>query len=207
MSCVSFIYLGIFCNFVAGNSDNYVSSERNDSLILLVDVDTGVDDAMALALAVTSPNVSIEVITVVAGNTNLSNAYNNTLRALHVLNQTKIPVYKGADRPIDGHWDYEEVYFGADNFGNVSSKYPMGNNSAEDPNTYGYLKMMELIKNRSDCSLTLMMLAPLTNLAIALLVEPTLTQKLKAIYILGGNKCVKAQIKDPEGVDGRYDVA
>ncbi|XP_077508365.1 nucleoside hydrolase-like [Amblyomma americanum] len=155
-------------------------------LKLLLDVDTGVDDALAITMAATSADVCLEAITVVAGNTNLSTAYDNTLRVLRVINRTDIPVYKGADRPIDGLWDYEETYFGPDNFGNASSLYPMGPNAAPDPGTYGYLKMIELIKN-SPKELTLVLLAPLTNLAIALLVEPHLTQNVSAIYILGGN--------------------
>ncbi|KAH6942369.1 hypothetical protein HPB50_004221 [Hyalomma asiaticum] len=155
-------------------------------LRLLMDVDTGVDDAMAITFAGTSPNFCLLAITVVAGNTNLSNAYNNTLRVLKQINRTDVPVYKGADRPIDGFWEYEAVYFGEDNFGNVGHRYEMGNNSAGDVHDYGYMKMLEFMRNSSG-DLTLMMLGPLTNLAIALLVEPNITQNVKAIYILGGN--------------------
>lgn len=164
-----------------------LSGENDAQLIqLLMDVDTGVDDAMAITFAGTSPNVCLRAITVVAGNTNLSNAYNNTLRVLKQINRTDVPVYKGADRPIDGFWNYEAVYFGEDNFGNAGGLYEMGNNSAGDIHQYGYVKMIELIKNHTN-QLTLMMLGPLTNLAIALLVEPNITQQVKAIYILGGN--------------------
>uniref|UniRef100_G3MR71 Inosine/uridine-preferring nucleoside hydrolase domain-containing protein n=1 Tax=Amblyomma maculatum TaxID=34609 RepID=G3MR71_AMBMU len=152
---------------------------------LLLDVDTGVDDAMAIILAASTPHVCIKAITVVAGNTNLSNAYNNTLRVLNVINRTDIPVYKGADRPIDGFWDYEEIYFGPDNFGNASSLYPMGNNVTQDLDKYGYMQMIEIIKNNPK-NITLVLLGPLTNLAIALLVEPRLTVNVSAIYILGG---------------------
>ncbi|KAL1428695.1 hypothetical protein MTO96_003039 [Rhipicephalus appendiculatus] len=158
-----------------------------------MDVDTGVDDAMAITFAGTSPNVCLEAITVVAGNTNLSNAYNNTLRVLKQINRTDVPVYKGADRPIDGFWNYEAVYFGEDNFGNAGHLYEMGDNSAGDIHQYGYVKMMELIKNQTN-QLTLLMLGPLTNLAIALLVEPNITQQVKAIYILGGNIYGKGNI-------------
>lgn len=153
---------------------------------LLLDVDTGVDDAMAIALAGTSPDVCVEAITVVAGNADLSTVYKNTLRVLEVIGRTDIPVYKGADRPIDGFWEPEKHYFGKDNFGNVAHLYPMGSNSAPDPKKHGYLKMMELIKNCPEKSLSLVMLGPLTNLAIVLLVEPRLTKRVNAIYILGG---------------------
>ncbi|KAH7960814.1 hypothetical protein HPB49_023586 [Dermacentor silvarum] len=188
------LYVFSFFLLTTAEGNSQIDCLDGPALKLLMDVDTGVDDAMALTLAATSPNVSIEAITVVAGNTNLSNAYNNTMRVLEQINRTDIPVYLGADRPIDGFWDYEAIYFGEDNFGNAGGKYAMGNNPAQDPDKHGYLKMIEIIKNSSN-DLTLMLLGPLTNLAIALLVEPDLTENVSAIYILGGNIYGKGNIK------------
>uniref|UniRef100_A0A0K8REC4 Putative inosine-uridine preferring nucleoside hydrolase n=1 Tax=Ixodes ricinus TaxID=34613 RepID=A0A0K8REC4_IXORI len=153
-------------------------------MIYVLDVDTGVDDAMAL-MEMLSYNKCVEAITVVAGNTNLENAYNNTMRVLQEINKTEIPVYKGADRPILGLWEPEAVYFGSDNFGNVAQNYTIGKNSATD-STFAPLKMMQLIKE-SCGQITLIMLGPLTNLAIALLVDPHITRNVSEIYILGGN--------------------
>ncbi|KAM7296254.1 non-specific ribonucleoside hydrolase RihC-like [Ixodes scapularis] len=150
----------------------------------ILDVDTGVDDAMAL-MAMLSHNKHVEAITVVAGNTDLENAYNNTMRVLQEINKTEIPVYKGADRPILGIWEPEAAYFGSDNFGNVAQNYTIGNNSANDT-TFAPLKMMDLI--RSSCNnITLILLGPLTNLAIALLVDPHITRGVSEIFLLGGN--------------------
>lgn len=59
-------------------------------LSVLMDVDTGTDDAMAIALAASIPNVCIEAITVAAGNVNVSTAYDNTLEVLSVLNRTNV---------------------------------------------------------------------------------------------------------------------
>ncbi|CAN8026907.1 unnamed protein product, partial [Ixodes persulcatus] len=96
-----------------------------------------------------------------------------------------IPVYKGADRPILGQWEPEAVYFGPDNFGNVAKNYTIGDNSATD-STFAPLKIMELI--RESCGqITLIMLGPLTNLAIALLVDPHITRDVREVFILGGN--------------------
>ncbi|CAN8002986.1 unnamed protein product [Ixodes hexagonus] len=158
----------------------------------IIDVDTGVDDAMALMM-MTAYNKSIEAITVVAGNTNMENAYNNTMRVLQEINHTEIPVYKGADRPILGLWQPEEFYFGDDNFGNVAVNYTIGNNSAND-STFAPLEMIKLI--RGSCGkITLIMLGPLTNLAIALLVDPYITQNVSEIFILGGNIEGRGNIK------------
>lgn len=59
-------------------------------LRLLLDVDTGVDDAIAITLASRLPNVHIEAITVVAGNGNLSAGYDNTLRTLNAIDRTDV---------------------------------------------------------------------------------------------------------------------
>lgn len=60
---------------------------KNECKQFIIDVDTGVDDAMALTM-VLGLGHSVEAITVAAGNTDLENAYNNTLRTLEVLNKT-----------------------------------------------------------------------------------------------------------------------
>ncbi|KAH7960813.1 hypothetical protein HPB49_023585 [Dermacentor silvarum] len=184
-TCVRFAYAALI---LAVNTAAVLSVGRNSPdacLRLLLDVDTGVDDALAITLAARLSNVCIEAITAVAGNADLNTGYDNTLRTLNVIDRTKVPVYKGADRPVDGHWDTEKTYFGPDNFGGVSAQYPMSRNPAGDPQTPGYIKMIELVKkNRGQQTLVLM--APLTNLAIALLAAPDISEGIRHIYILGG---------------------
>ncbi|XP_077536051.1 uncharacterized protein LOC144148383 [Haemaphysalis longicornis] len=140
---------------------------------------------MAIILAATLPNVSLKAVTVTYGNTNLSNAYNNTLRVLNVVNRTDVPVYKGADRSIDGQSDYETVYFGPDNFGGASVLYPIGGNHASDPQAHAYLKVIDIVRANPGRH-TIVAMAPLTNLAIALLVEPDFLENVEHLYILGG---------------------
>uniref|UniRef100_A0A6G4ZZB5 Putative nucleoside hydrolase n=1 Tax=Rhipicephalus microplus TaxID=6941 RepID=A0A6G4ZZB5_RHIMP len=174
---------------------NVVSDETNSPrpIRLLIDVDTGVDDAMVITFAGLSPLVCLEAVTVLAGNTNLSNGYNNTLRVLKMINRTDVPVYKGADRPIDGLWEAEKTYFGPDQFGGVSERYPISRNAAADPQTPGYIKMIELIKkNRGEQ--TLVLTAPLTNFAIALLTAPDISEGIRHVYILGGTLYGKGNV-------------
>ncbi|KAH7960816.1 hypothetical protein HPB49_023588 [Dermacentor silvarum] len=139
-------------------------------LSVLMDVDTGSDDALAIALAASLPNVCIEAVTVVEGNRNLSTAYDNTLKVLSVLNRTDVPVYRGADQPIRNHWNYMNDYF-------VSG-------SSNDLQTPAFLEMIELVKKGLQ---TLIILAPLTNVATALLIEPDLLSNAEHVYIMGGN--------------------
>ncbi|KAL1428698.1 hypothetical protein MTO96_003042 [Rhipicephalus appendiculatus] len=136
-----------------------------------MDVDTGADDAMAIALAASLPNVCIEAVTVAAGNVNVSTAYDNTLEVLSVLNRTNIPVYKGADRPIGNQGNSFSGYY--------ASGYP------SEPQGHGYLQMVDLVKKGQ--LQTIIMLAPLTNVATALLVEPTFLNNVEHVYVMGGN--------------------
>nr|XP_037271432.1 pyrimidine-specific ribonucleoside hydrolase RihA-like [Rhipicephalus microplus] len=148
---------------------------------------------MAITLATRLPKVQVEAVTVVAGNGNLSTGYDNTLRTLNAIDRTDVPVYKGADRPIDGLWDAEKTYFGPDQFGGVSQRYPISRNAAADPQTPGYIKMIELIKkNRGEQ--TLVLTAPLTNLAIALLTAPDISEGIRHVYILGGTLYGKGNV-------------
>ncbi|KAH7956637.1 hypothetical protein HPB52_011396 [Rhipicephalus sanguineus] len=149
---------------------------------------------MAITLATRLPNVHIEAITVVAGNGNLSTGYDNTLRTLNVIDRTDVPVYRGADRPIDGHWNTDETYFGPDIFGGVSARYPPSGNAAADPQTPGYIKMIELIKKKRGEQITLVLMAPLTNFAIALLAAANISEDIRHVYILGGTLYGKGNV-------------
>ncbi|XP_075559630.1 nucleoside hydrolase-like [Dermacentor variabilis] len=173
--------------FLAGNADFVLSTGGNGQescLRLLLDVDPGVDDALAIALAATLTNVTIEAITVVAGNAEVEAGCNNTLRTLKFLNRTDVPVIKGADRSIDGYGKAEKRYFGPDNFGNVSEQYPMSSNPYNGSQT-GYAKMIEMAKENPG-ELTFVLTGPLTNLAIAMLMEPDFSKNIRHVYILGG---------------------
>lgn len=156
-----------------------------DKVRLIVDVDPGVDDAMALSLALTSKRASLEAITVVAGNTFLENAYSNALRVMKVLGRENVPVYKGADRPITGLWEPESTFFGPDNFGGASAKYQPAD--VKETGKLAHIAIRDMIRERPK-ELTVVLLGPLTNMAIAMLMEPNLTDDIAHIFILGGNR-------------------
>ncbi|XP_050025437.1 nucleoside hydrolase-like [Dermacentor andersoni] len=135
-----------------------------------MDVDTGSDDAMAIALAARLPNVCIEAITVGAGNRNVSTAYDNTLKVLGVLNRTDVPVYKGAEEPIRNHWNCKNGF--------------CSGGSPNELRTPASVEMVELVKKGLQ---TLIVLAPLTNAATALLMEPDFLNNAEHVYLMGGN--------------------
>jgi len=67
---------------------------------IIIDCDPGHDDAIALLLAIASPEVELIGVTTVAGNTTLDKTTNNALRILELGGRSDIPVYRGADRPF-----------------------------------------------------------------------------------------------------------
>ncbi|XP_021434468.2 inosine-uridine preferring nucleoside hydrolase isoform X1 [Oncorhynchus mykiss] len=151
---------------------------------LLVDVDCGVDDAQAIMMALATPNVEVLGITCVHGNTNVENVCKNTLRVLQVCNRLEIPVFRGAAKPILGNVISAGNFHGQDGLGD-----------APDPNAPG-LDMLQMegavsalirIVNENPGEVSLVATAPLTNLALAVRMEPSFPSKLKGLYIMGGN--------------------
>ncbi|XP_067116803.1 inosine-uridine preferring nucleoside hydrolase-like isoform X1 [Osmerus mordax] len=151
---------------------------------LLTDVDTGVDDAQAIMMALVAPNVEILGITCVHGNTSLENACKNTLRVLKVCGRLDIPVFRGAPEPLLGCPVDAEGFHGADGLGDAPDPHAPG---LEMLQKEGAVEAMIRIVNQHPGEVSLVATAPLTNLALAVKLDPSLPQKLKGLYIMGGN--------------------
>ncbi|XP_056411706.1 pyrimidine-specific ribonucleoside hydrolase RihA-like [Hyla sarda] len=155
-----------------------------DKKLLLVDVDCGVDDAQALMLALAAPHVEILGITCCHGNSNLENVCKNVLRVLKTCNRLQIPVYSGASRPLLGKSLHASNYHGIDGLGDVPDS------SSPDLDLlhkeHAVLAMIRTI-NEYPGKVTLVATGPLTNLALAANMDPTFPQKIKSLFIMGGN--------------------
>jgi purine nucleosidase len=148
---------------------------------VILDVDTGTDDALALAYAVTSPNIDLVAVTTVAGNVDVEKTTANTLAVLDWLGAGEVPVHRGASRPlVRPHRD--AIYFHAEG-GLGGAQLPLPTRSVGEDR--GPAALIRLARQRPQ-ELTLVTLGPLTNLAIALNVEPTLPDLLKAVVVMGG---------------------
>jgi inosine-uridine nucleoside N-ribohydrolase len=148
---------------------------------IVLDVDTGIDDALAIALAVESPEVDLLAVTTVAGNVDIVRTTDNTLRVLHWLGATDVPVHRGASRPlIKPHQDAAHVH-GTNGLGNAQlPESPAGVAQLKGP--------AAIVRSATDRpgETTLVCVGPLTNLAIALNVEPELPRLLRRLVIMGG---------------------
>src|SRR3954452_21537037 len=84
----------------------------------LIDTDTASDDAVALVMALKSPGVRVEAVTVVSGNMPLAQATENALYTLELCGAADVPVYMGADRPLVREPAHAQWFHGDDGFGN-----------------------------------------------------------------------------------------
>ena len=152
-----------------------------DRQAIILDVDTGTDDALAIAYAVESPHVELVAVTTVAGNVDVEKTTANSLAVLDWLGATDVPVHRGASRPLvrphkDASWVHHEQGLGG-------AKIPRSNRGLGPDR--GPAAIVRLANARPG-ELVLVAVGPLTNVAIALNVEPRLPQLLKSLVIMGG---------------------
>jgi purine nucleosidase len=150
---------------------------------LVIDTDPGVDDAHAIMLAFAHPNARVEALTTVAGNVGVDKTSANACTILDMLDvpREQTPVFIGADRALLGT-QYDGSYFhGADGLGD--SNYPPSPRPRE--REHAALALIR-VANESPGELTLVAIAPLTNLALATRLDPELPRKFKRLVVMGG---------------------
>ncbi|XP_049610801.1 inosine-uridine preferring nucleoside hydrolase isoform X2 [Syngnathus scovelli] len=151
---------------------------------IILDVDTGVDDAQAIMMALSAPDVEILGITCCHGNTPLERVLKNTLRVLKVCNRLDIPVYAGCSQPLLSNKQHASDYHGKDGLGDVPDPDAPGLELVQKKK--GVQALIKMVKQNQG-EVTLVATAPLTNLAVAVQLDPSLPKKLKALHIMGGN--------------------
>lgn len=151
---------------------------------LLMDVDCGVDDAQAIMIALAAQDVKLLGVTCVHGNTTVENVCKNTLRVLHACNKPEIPVFKGAAKPILGKNIDAGNFHGQDGLGDVPDPNAPGLDLIQKEDA---VSAMIRIINENPGEVSLVATAPLTNLALAVRIDPSIPSKLRGLYIMGGN--------------------
>lgn len=149
---------------------------------LILDVDTGVDDAYAVLFAALHPEVKLLGITCVDGNTNVDQVVANTLKVLDAAGASDIPVARGAVRPLLGVSQYAEYVHGADGMGDLG--IAPSNRRVDSRSAVELLR--DLIETSKD-PVTLIPLAPLTNIALFLRAFPESAKKIHRIVLMGGS--------------------
>ncbi|KAK3907317.1 hypothetical protein KUF71_018145 [Frankliniella fusca] len=162
--------------------------------LVVADVDTGVDDALALLLllaAEAAGEVRLLAITCTVGNTTVQHSARNTLRLLRATNRLDIPVFVGADTPLvsENMAIRQEQYHGVDGFGDLDHAAFPGDDAALDglvQEESGVVALHRLTRQHRG-QVTLVCLAPLTTAALAVRTYPTFRRDLRELHIMGGN--------------------
>ncbi|KUN65067.1 nucleoside hydrolase [Streptomyces canus] len=148
---------------------------------VIIDCDTGVDDALALLFAVRHPGIDLRAVTCVAGNTDVDGVVRNTLTVLEQAGAGDIPVARGAARPLIEPVRTAQHVHGLDGMGDLG--LPAPTRVAVDVDAVTLLRREILASPRP---VTLIPTAPLTNIALLLRTHPDVVRNIERIVFMGG---------------------
>ena len=149
---------------------------------VIIDTDPGVDDALALLLAMRSPELKIEAITPVAGNVPLELSLPNALRMVEIAGRTDIPVAVGAKMPLLRRLVTAAYAHGENGLGGAVFPEPKIKPVAEPA-----AKVISQIVRKYPGEITLITIGPLTNIATALNMDSELARMVKSLVMMGGS--------------------
>jgi purine nucleosidase len=148
---------------------------------LLIDTDPGVDDALALLMAFNDPAHEIVGLTIAAGNVGLRHTVANALKLCEVAGRDDVPVYAGAAAPLLHAAPDAAYVHGQDGFGDTGYA-PAARGAEAEHAALAILRLSHAYAGR----LSLVALGPLTNLALALKLDPTLPGRVGRFVVMGG---------------------
>jgi len=150
---------------------------------IIIDTDPGVDDTMAIFFALRSPELDLIGLTTIFGNVHTHLATTNALRLLEIAGRTDIPVAHGADNPLtEPYLGPVPFVHGDDGQGNLHLPPP-----ATQPIQQSAAQFIVDQIMRAPGEITLVPVGPLTNIALALRLEPRIVQNVKQVVVMGGN--------------------
>ena len=171
---------------------------------IFLDVDTGVDDALALLLAARSPNLNIKGVTCVSGNVPVDLVVRNTLDVLEAAGASHVPVARGMDVPLLETMVNAAEIHGKNGLGGIE----LAKSASEPLNVHAVEFLRRELTDVSD-SMTIVALGPLTNIATLIRAYPEVVSKIDEIVVMGGtigpgNVTPTAEFnirQDPEAAD------
>ncbi|WP_217210894.1 nucleoside hydrolase [Streptomyces sp. AC550_RSS872] len=158
-----------------------MTNAEGQPIPVIIDCDTGVDDALALLFAVRHPGLDVRAVTCVAGNTDVDGVVRNTLTVLELAGTPDIPVARGAARPLIEPARSARHVHGEDGMGDIG--LPAPTRAPADVDAVTLLRREILASPRP---VTLIPTAPLTNIALLLRTHPEVTRNIERIVFMGG---------------------
>ncbi len=150
---------------------------------IIIDTDPGQDDAVAILLALASPDeLDVLGIVAVAGNVGLAQNARNALKVVELSGRTEVPVYAGCPRPLMRKLVTAEHVHG--DSGLDGSNLPEPSISLKEQHGVDFI--IETLLREPEGTVTLCALGPLTNLAMALTKEPRIATRIQEIVLMGG---------------------
>ena len=156
---------------------------------ILLDTDPGIDDALALFLALASPEVKLEAITTVSGNVDVELTTLNALSLLTLSGRTEIPVARGSGVPLVRERVHAASVHGRNGLGDVMLPAPHIQPVAQHAVDLIIEKILQ-----APGALTLVAIGPLTNLSLALRREPRIAELVREVVIMGGAVLVPGNV-------------
>jgi purine nucleosidase len=149
---------------------------------IIIDTDPGVDDALTFLLALASPEIQLEALTITQGNVTVEKGTRNALAVLELLHATHIPVAQGTSLPLVGPLLASDLVHGKSGLGNANLPEPT--NIPVTQHAIDYLIERFLAEPGE---LSLFAVGPLTNVALAIRKEPRFAGAVKEMVIMGGS--------------------
>jgi purine nucleosidase len=149
---------------------------------ILIDTDPGTDDALAILLALNSPEIDVRAITIVAGNVTSELGLENALKVMSLAGRCDISVAKGAAHPLFQKLNTEEFWNGKNGLGGAE----LPPSRCDAPSQFGPDLIIETVR-RYPHEITLVPIGPLTNIALAISKDPSIVPLVKEVVLMGGS--------------------
>jgi len=148
---------------------------------VILDLDTGVDDALALLYALGRPNIQLDAITTIYGNLDVESTTRNTIQLLELAGRADIPVARGVSRPLTQPFNGGAPHVhGANGFGNVVMPDPV----TKPVEAWAPDLLIDMAR-RYPGVISILAVSPMTNVAQAIMKAPDIAQKFKQIVMMG----------------------
>jgi inosine-uridine nucleoside N-ribohydrolase len=168
----------VFLLFLAAIVDRGFSASKK----IILDTDPGTDDAMAMMLALNSPELDVRAITVVPGNVTAAQGLDNAMRMVSLAKRCDIPIAAGAQHPLFQKLITAEFWHGKNGLANIELP---PSQCKTDPR-FGPDLIIQMV-HENPHQITLVPVGPLTNIALAVLKDPSIVPLVKEVVLMGGS--------------------